>query len=248
MGELEGKVAVITGAGSGMARAAAKVFVREGAKVLGADVSGREKETAEELGDVFVPFHADVSEERDVEAMFAAALEAFGKVDTVLNVAGIGSAQRIEDITVDDYERIMGVNLRGVILGTKHAVKTMLPTGGGSILNWSSTGGLNASRMPTGVYSASKAGVILITKQAAVEYGTKGIRANAICPGTIVTELSGGREGVKRLAMLYEAAPMKRPGEPEEVAELASFLASDRASYISGTAIAVDGGWTATMA
>src|SRR5207248_2598156 len=173
MGELEGKVAVITGAGSGMARAAAKVFVREGAKVLGADVSGREKETAEELGDVFVPFHADVSEERDVEAMFAAALEAFGKVDTVLNVAGIGSAQRIEDITVDDYERIMGVNLRGVILGTKHAVKTMLPTGGGSILNWSSTGGLNASRMPTGVYSASKAGVILITKQAAVEYGTK---------------------------------------------------------------------------
>ncbi len=248
MGELDGKVAVITGAGSGMARMTAKVFVREGAKVLGADLSGREKETADDIGEAFVPFHADVSQERDVEAMFAAALEAFGKVDAVLNVAGIGGAQRIADITVDEYQRIMGVNLLGVVLGTKHAVRTMLPTGGGSILNWSSTGGLMASRLPVGVYEASKAGVVLITKQAAVEYGDKGIRANAICPGTIVTEMSGGPEGVKRLSALYDAAPMKRPGQPEEVAELASFLASDRASYISGTAIAVDGGWTATIA
>ena len=141
MGELDGKVAVITGAGSGMARMAAKVFVREGAKVLGADVSGREKETADELGDAFVPFHADVTQEQDIEAMFAAAVEAFGKVDAALNVAGIGSAQRITDITVDEYERIMSVNLRGVVLGTKHAIRTMLPTGGGSVLNWSSTGG-----------------------------------------------------------------------------------------------------------
>src|SRR3954465_14790729 len=121
--ELEGKVAVITGAGSGMARASSRVFVREGAKVLGADISGREKETAEELGDAFVPFHADLSQEADVEAMFAAALEAFGKVDAVLNVAGIGSGQRLEDITVDEYERILSVNLRGVMLGTKHAIR-----------------------------------------------------------------------------------------------------------------------------
>src|SRR6478735_6097629 len=120
MGELEGKVAVITGAGSGMARATSKVFVREGARVLGADISGREKETADELGDVFVPFHADVSKEEDVEAMFAAALEEFGKVDAVLNVAGIGGAQSVAEITVDEYERVMSVNLLGVILGTKH--------------------------------------------------------------------------------------------------------------------------------
>jgi NAD(P)-dependent dehydrogenase (short-subunit alcohol dehydrogenase family) len=231
-----------------MARASAAVFVREGAKVLGADITGREKETAEELGDAFVPFHVDVSQEGDVEAMFAAALNAFGRVDAVLNVAGIGGAQPVAEITVDEYERIMAVNLLGVILGTKHGIKAMLSTGGGAIVNWSSTGGLNGSRMPVGVYSASKAGVIAITKQAAIENGTNGIRVNAICPGTIETELSGGAAGMERLAPLIEVTPMKRPGQPEEVAEMASFLASDRASYITGVAIAVDGGWTSTLA
>src|SRR5947199_3460823 len=107
MAELEGKVAVITGAGSGMARASARVFVREGARVLGADISGREKETADELGEAFVPFHADVSQEADVEAMFATTLEAFGKVDAVLNVAGIGGHGKTADTTVAEYNRIM---------------------------------------------------------------------------------------------------------------------------------------------
>src|SRR2546429_7039253 len=105
MGELDGKIAVITGAGSGMARASTRVFVREGAKVLAVDVSGREKETADELGDSVVPFNADVTDEAQVEAMFAAALEAFSRVDAVLNVAGIGSAQALADITVDEYAR-----------------------------------------------------------------------------------------------------------------------------------------------
>lgn len=247
MGELEGKVAVITGAGSGMARATSKVFAREGARVLGADVSGREKETADELGDVFVPFHADVSQEGDVEAMFAAALEAFGKVDVVCNVAGIGGHGKVADATVEDYDRIMGVNLLGVILGTKHAVRTMLPTGGGVILNWSSTGGMNGSRQPVGIYSASKAGVTSYTKQVAIEYGRKGIRANAICPGLTVTELAGGREAIEKFPALVQGAPMGRAAEPEEIAEVASFLASDRASFVSGAVIPVDGGITATM-
>src|SRR5687767_13775724 len=104
MGELEGKVAVITGAGSGMARATARVYVREGARVLGADISGREAETAEELGDPFVPFRADVSQEADVEAMFAAAVEAFGRVDVALNVAGIGGHGKMADVTVEEFE------------------------------------------------------------------------------------------------------------------------------------------------
>jgi NAD(P)-dependent dehydrogenase (short-subunit alcohol dehydrogenase family) len=246
MGELEGKVAVITGAGSGMARAAAHVFVREGARVLGADVSGREQETAEELGDAFVPVHADVSQEADVEAMFAAALQSFGRVDAVLNVAGIGSGGPLADATVDEYDRIMSVNLLGVMLGTKHGIRTMVPTGGGSIVNWSSTGGMNGSKTPVGIYCASKAGVISFTKQAAIEYARDGIRANAICPGLIVTELSGGREAIEKFPHLVKGAPMRRAGEPEEVAELACFLASDRAPFLTGAVIPIDGGLTAT--
>ena len=246
MGELEGKIAVITGAGSGMARASARVFVREGARVLGADISGREQETAEELGDAFVPFRADVSQEADVEAMFAAALQSFGRVDAVLNVAGIGSGGPLADATVDEYERIMSVNLLGVMLGTKHGIRTMVQTGGGSIVNWSSTGGMNGSKTPVAIYCASKAGVISFTKQAAIEYAREGIRANAICPGLIITELSGGREAIEKFPHLVKGAPMRRAGGPEEVAELACFLASDRAPFLTGAVIPIDGGLTAT--
>ena len=247
MGELDGKVAVITGAGSGMARASTHVFVREGAKVLAADISGREDDTAAELGDSVVPFHCDVTQESEVEAMFEAALREFGRVDAVLNVAGIGGAQPVAKVTMDEYDRIMAVDLKGVLLGTKHGIKAMLATGGGSIVNWSSIGGMNASVMPTSVYSAAKAGVISFTKSAAVEYGARGIRANAICPGLIVTELSGGQEAIDRFPELVESAALKRAGQPEEVAELASFLASDRASFITGAVISIDGGTTAKV-
>ncbi|HEY6414704.1 MAG TPA: SDR family oxidoreductase [Acidimicrobiales bacterium] len=247
MGELDGKVAVITGAGSGMARAATEVFVREGARVLAADISGRENETATALGDAVVPFHVDVVDEAQVEAMFAAALETFGPVDAILNVAGIGGAQPVVDVTLDDYERIMSVDLRGVMLGTKHGIKTMIPTGGGVILNWSSIGGMNGSRLPTSVYSAAKAGVIAFTKAAAIEYGEQGIRANAICPGFIETEMSGGKGAAARFPALVAGSALKRAGQPEEVAELASFLVSDRAAYITGAVIPIDGGTTASL-
>ena len=246
MAELDGKIAIITGAGSGMARATSRVFVREGARVLGADITGREQETAEELGDAFLPFHADVSKEAEVEAMFAAALKAWGKVDAVLNVAGIGHGGPLADFTVADYERVMSVNLLGVMLGTKHAIRNMLPSGGGVILNWSSTGGMIGSKTPVAIYAASKAGVISVTRQAAIEYGARGIRANAICPGLTITEMSGGRAAIEAHPQLVKGAPMKRAGEPEEVAELASFLASDRAPFLTGAVIPIDGGLTAT--
>lgn len=247
MRELEGKVAVITGAGSGMARASARAFVREGAKVLAADISGRERETAQELGAAVVPFRCDVTNEADVEAMFAAAREAFGRIDAVLNVAGIASAGLLKDVSMTEYERIMAVDLKGVMLGTKHGAHAMLPTGGGVILNWSSIGGLNAT-LGTSVYSAAKAGVISLTKSAALEYGPQGIRANAICPGFIETEMSGGPGAGKRFPQLVEGAPLKRAGQPEEVAELAAFLASDRASFITGAVIPIDGGVSAKLA
>ncbi len=247
MGELDGKVAVITGAGSGMARAAAEVFVREGARVLAADVSGRQDETAAALGDACVAFAVDVTNEATVEAMFAAALDAFGKVDAVLNVAGIGGAQALGEITLDEYDRVMAVDLKGVMLGTKHGIRAMLPTGGGVILNWSSIGGMNGSRLPTSVYSAAKAGVISFTKAAAIEYGEQGIRVNAICPGFIETEMSGGKGAAERFPALVQGSCLKRGGQPEEVAELASFLASDRAAYITGAVIPIDGGSTCLL-
>ena len=249
MGILDGKIALITGAGSGMARATSHVFVREGAKVFGVDITGREKETADELGDAFVPFNADVSDEEQVEAMFAAALEAYGRIDAVLNVAGVGGVPRgLADVLPEDYERVMSINLNGVFFGTKHAVRNMLPTGGGVIINWSSTAGLNAALRPVAVYSTAKAGVIAVTKAAAVEYGPQGIRANALCPGLIVTEMSGGPQAIERHPELVEAAPLKRAGQPEEVGELACFLASDRASFISGAIIPIDGGSSAVLA
>jgi NAD(P)-dependent dehydrogenase (short-subunit alcohol dehydrogenase family) len=247
VGELDGKIAVITGAGSGMARASTEVFVREGARVLAVDVSGREKETAAQFGDAVVPFHCNMGDEAEVEALFAAAMETFGKVDAVLNVAGVGSAQPLAEVTMEEYDRVMDVNLRGVLLGTKHGINTMVPTGGGVITNWSSTGGLNASPLPVSVYAASKHGVIAITKQAAMEYGMQGIRANAICPGFIETEMSGGPGAAEKFPGLVKGTALKRGGQPHEVAELAAFLTSDRASFITGAAIPVDGGLTATF-
>jgi NAD(P)-dependent dehydrogenase (short-subunit alcohol dehydrogenase family) len=125
----------------------------------------------------------------------------------------------------------------------------MLPTGGGVILNWASAGGLNASHLPASTYSAAKAGVIAFTKAAAVEYGPQGIRANVVCPGgVIITEMTGGRAAVERHPGLVEAVPLKRGGEPEEIAELACFLASDRAPFMTGAVVTIDGGQSAVLA
>jgi NAD(P)-dependent dehydrogenase (short-subunit alcohol dehydrogenase family) len=239
-GELDGKVAVITGAGSGMAKASVQAFVREGAKVVAADISGAEKDTAAECGAGVLALHCDVTNEADVEAAMRAAVEEFGRLDAVLNVAGIGDAAMIADVTMEQYDRVMDIDLRGVLLGTKHGIRTMLECGnGGAIVNWSSIGGLNASFM-TGVYSAAKAGVISVTKTAALEYARKNIRVNCVCPGYIKTEGMGA--GLDSYPGAVDGTPMKRLGQASEIAEVAAFLCSDRASFVTGAVVPVDGG------
>jgi NAD(P)-dependent dehydrogenase (short-subunit alcohol dehydrogenase family) len=248
VGFLDGKIAVITGAGSGMAKASTKVFVREGASVVAADISGAEKDTAAEIGHDVLPVHCDVTSEPDVEAMMQAALDEFGRVDAVLNVAGIGAPEALHDLTMDEYDRITDVNLRGVLLGMKYGIRAMLAGGaGGAVVNWSSVGGLNASTFGTATYSATKAGVIAVTKAGAVEYGAEGIRVNAICPGFILSEIMGA-SGREHFPEMFEKAALGRAGETFEVAEVAAFLVSDRASFVSGAIIPVDGGWSAKLA
>jgi NAD(P)-dependent dehydrogenase (short-subunit alcohol dehydrogenase family) len=246
MGFLDDKVTVVTGAGSGMAKASVKVFVREGAKVVAGDISGAEQDTAREVGGDVVPVHCDMTQEADVEAMMATAVDEFGRVDVVLNVAGIADGGMLSDLTMELYDRLMDVDLRGVILGMKHGVRAMLKGGtGGSIVNWSSVGGLNGAA-GTSVYSAAKAGVIAATKAGAVEYGAQGIRMNVICPGFVLTEIMGAAGA--DLPGIKEKAALNRAGLPHEVAEVGAFLASDRASFVTGAVIAVDGGWSAKLA
>jgi NAD(P)-dependent dehydrogenase (short-subunit alcohol dehydrogenase family) len=248
VGLIQDKVAVITGAGLGIGKATAKLFAREGAQVLVADVSGQEKDTAAEIGAAAVPFNLDVVREDQVEAMFQAALEAFGRLDASVHAAGNPGGRRGAEITLEEYEQITSVHLRGMLQCTKHAVRAMLSNGeGGAIVNVSSLAAFNADPLISPVYAAAKAGINSMTKSFAAEFGAKGVRVNAIAPGFTLSEknLATPPDIMQRLSA---KAALGRAGQPDEQAQVAAFLCSDRASFVTGAIIPVDGGWAARLA
>jgi NAD(P)-dependent dehydrogenase (short-subunit alcohol dehydrogenase family) len=249
----EGKVALITGAGSGIGRATALAFARSGARVLAADVDPRRgPATVREIeaADGAASFvQVDVSDEASVEQMVDACLETYGRLDFAHNNAGIGMPSApLHETAREGFERVLSVNLTGVWLCLKHEARAMLDLGGGAIVNTASLAGLIG--FPLNVaYSASKHAVIGITRTAALEYAQSGIRVNAVCPAFIQTPMVEGFVAQPATGMtmdrLARMQPMGRIGTPEEVAEAVVWLCSDAASFVTGHGLVVDGGFLA---
>ncbi len=243
-GRLEGKVAVVTGAGAGMGKAIVERFVREGAKVVAADISGLQNGVAAAAGPNCVPFQLDVSKSAEVKAMLDLAVSRFGGLHVLCNNAGIqGGMKPTGEYDEDTFDRVMAVNAKGVYLGMHHAIPIMLAGGGGSIVNTASMAAVVAFPQMVG-YCGSKGAVRMMTKTTAVEYADKGIRVNCFCPGSIDTNMVAGMPK-DYIDAVIAANPVKRIGSPREIADLALFLASDESSFITGTEILIDGGYTA---
>jgi NAD(P)-dependent dehydrogenase (short-subunit alcohol dehydrogenase family) len=241
-GRLSGRRALVTGVSSGIGAACARLFAKEGARVAGMDLAKPPADVA------LACFHeADVREEAQVKAAVEGALLALGGIDVVVNAAGVAGGGPAHLCDLAEWRRVLDVNLTGTFLVTKHVLPAMIAQKRGSIVNLASVEGLEGGESMS-AYNASKGGVVLLTRNLALDYGAFGIRANAICPGFIRTPMTGllSDPNFAPIAQRIEAAhALGRLGEPEEVANVALFLASDEASFVSGGAISVDGGFHA---
>ena len=252
MGKLDDKIAFITGAGSGIGRATAARFAAEGATIVGVDLSaptGPDWEAIVNAANATLSLAVDVREESAVEAAIKKTVNDFGSVDIVVNAAGVAGGGAVHMVDVEEWDRVVDTNLKGTFLVCKHAIADMFERGTkGSIINLASIEGLEGTEGGS-AYNAAKAGVVLLTKNMAVDYGRRGIRANCICPGYIDTPMTGeifdneGMEGFRQ--RFTDCHQLGRVGQPEEIASAALFLASDDASFVTGHAMVVDGGFTA---
>jgi NAD(P)-dependent dehydrogenase (short-subunit alcohol dehydrogenase family) len=246
----ENKVALVTGAGSGMGLATAKAFAESGAAVVLADWNEKSVRTAaDELvaqGHKALAVACDVSDDAQVEAMVKEAVTAFGRLDAAFNNAGVQNVlAETADTTREDYDRVMGIDLRGVWSCMKFELQQMRKQGNGAVVNCSSLGGL-VGGAERGIYHAAKHGVLGFTKSAALEYATRGIRINAVCPGLIWTPMADQMVAAGQgdaLKAMEKSIPMRRVGRPEEIATAVLWLCSEAASYVTGQSISVDGGF-----
>ena len=234
MGRIDGKVALITGAASGIGAACAARFAAEGAKVAKVDLASG--------------YACDVRDESAVERTVAAVVREFGRLDIVVNAAGVAGGGAVHMLATEEWDRIVDTNLKGTFLICKHALLRMLEQGSGNLINIASIEGLEGTEGGS-AYNASKGAVVLLTKNLAIDYGRKNIRVNCICPGFIDTPMTGAvfsNPGMEDyLDRFREAHQLGRVGKPEEIASAALFLASDDASFVTGHALVVDGGFTA---
>ena len=246
---LSNKVALITGGGSGIGKASCLLFAREGAKVVVVDLKKDTAEaTAKEIGGNARAFAADISKAKDAQAMIAFAEKSFGRLDIVFNNAGVfhPKDESVTDTPEDIWDMVIDINLKGVFLGCQYAIPALLRAGGGSIINTASFVAIIGAAAPQIAYTASKGGVLAMTREIAVEFARKNIRANALCPGPVETPLLAEllADPARRQRRLVHI-PMGRFARAEEIANAALFLASDESSYVNGATFLVDGGITA---